>query len=506
LVFVSIGNGAAQPVETITVTGNTDKPPLPPVSRGALTALNKGVEAANKKKYKKALKEFDKACKGNAPDGCFNLLRLLGSDDYGLKDFPRALEAAKRACDLRVIEGCVTYGGAHKFGFMGVGIDHATGEKYLSIACDDGYGVPDACSEVAHYVLGDSNRLNELPALYKVMEEACDNDESEQSNACIMFAAMLAHGIGGEQDEEEALSMYDDFCDLGNSYACYRAGILTHKLARANNKEEQAKARDFLDKACQMDEASACAARLELGFSVNYTKKLWHIQEGDNAKIVAAANKGCELEHPDACFIKGAMLRFGEGVTRDHRKANQNIEKACQDGHYQACIELMLQKELGIGTDIDPAGAANLLDKVCFGNQQTYLGSYCQSLPFFRLEYSEDDRMFTTLAEHSKSQQKGLCNQGNLNACILNALSATNDEERDNFFITFLEQASKHCGPYNSMTWHCSLAIGSNRESDELELSETTLNNLALISEQYPKTIRQACRSNDYDACIAYLA
>ena len=78
---------------------------------------------------------------------------------------------------------------------------------------------------------------------------------------------------------------------------------------------------------------------------------------GEDEKQTAGSDDTCEGGDMTACFSLGVRYSDGEGVPKDHEKANALYQKACDGGHIKGCFNLAIQHKNGEGVPKDQAKA-----------------------------------------------------------------------------------------------------------------------------------------------------
>ena len=91
----------------------------------------------NNKEYDKAVELYKKACDGGKMSGCFNLGIMYASGNGVEKDFKKAAELLKKACDGGEMFGCSNLGFMYAHG-NGVEKDFKKAAELYKKACDGG--------------------------------------------------------------------------------------------------------------------------------------------------------------------------------------------------------------------------------------------------------------------------------------------------------------------------------------------------------------------------------
>lgn len=75
----------------------------------------------------------------------------------------------------------------------------------------------------------------------------------------------------------------------------------------------------------------------------------------DGARVIAAAERACELGPPHGCERLARRLRRGDGAPRDYARAHTVSQRACEHGDYAACLSVGVDLHWGRGVARDRA-------------------------------------------------------------------------------------------------------------------------------------------------------
>ena len=107
-------------------------------------AYEQGEVFYNNKEYDKAAELLKKACDGGNMRGCFNLGVMYDNGNGVEKNEQKAVELYKKACDGGDMNGCGSLGAMYEKG-DGVRQDKRLAKEYVGKACD--LGDEEACKE-----------------------------------------------------------------------------------------------------------------------------------------------------------------------------------------------------------------------------------------------------------------------------------------------------------------------------------------------------------------------
>jgi TPR repeat protein len=217
-----------------------------------------------------------------AQDGgaCLRLGHLLET-----KQDPHAVDAYRKACQLKSLEGCVV-----------VGEVALVGEK------------PDTAAARA------------------LFEQACSGGNQD---GCGNLGTLYLRGIGVPQDAPKGVALLRPACNDGFFDACGNLG-LAYALGLGVT-ADHGRARDLLDKACKGGKRDHCR-NLAMVYS-----------DGDADEQVHAApmlGKLCEEGDAASCFNLAALFATGKTVMENREHASELLQKACDKGLAAACEAL----------------------------------------------------------------------------------------------------------------------------------------------------------------------
>lgn len=182
----------------------------------ACRGLCKSVANADKSKGKSMAEQADEAeakCNKGDAESCATLggAYLLGKGGKA-KDEKKALELLKKACDGKSAFGCEIYGRALDDG-RGIEVDKEGAKEYFKKSCDLGGG--GGCRALAmRYEVSD-------PARIPLLDKACQKDDKL---GCMGLGAAYLHGNqGAPKDLPKAKQFLQKACDLGATSSCEKA-------------------------------------------------------------------------------------------------------------------------------------------------------------------------------------------------------------------------------------------------------------------------------------------
>lgn len=196
----------------------------------------------------------------------------------------RAVELARKGCDLGEAGACAMAGSMLAHGSIGTIEERRGGIDLLQRACDLGHGT--ACL-MAATILG-TDRLGpaDMGKAVALAEKACEAGHGE---GCFLVAAALD---GDREQIDRRVSRYEKGCELGSDNACSHLSILLHNGEGIPADVERAR----------------------------------KVSEG-----------ACARKLPASCLLHGTFLMEGIGGPKDREGARASLTIACEDGSLRAC-------------------------------------------------------------------------------------------------------------------------------------------------------------------------
>ncbi|MEM1086992.1 MAG: tetratricopeptide repeat protein [Pseudomonadota bacterium] len=480
-----------------------------PPKRSAIDASETGKTALFANDQSRALKFLERACDGNDPDGCFYLGGLLSLDNGQFKDFQKASKAFQKGCGLGQLDACGSVGYNMRFGYQGYEADRDRAEAYLWASCDAGNRNPDACALAAEYVRNNSDRRTELAKTREILETACDADEGDFSRACFAFVEYLEHGVGGEDPFPKGASeFYLKSCEQAeSSWGCYRYGVVALRNGDYYRRgdDHRTDARRAFDRACDLDLAAACAARVNMDASATSSYGSGEgvdIESSQETAVVTAADAACALDHPDGCFWSGVFSSIGLGGRPTIEAARENYEQSCELGHYNACLVLKNFLESGVGGPIDSERASIIENDTCFGELDTLT---CMFSAFTVSDFLFDDRVIEKVALTAFPGHEAACQGGNVSRCFkslwyFEAASNTDQQNSDIYIKRVFSNSMDACEANETSSFMCLFIISSSLNDEDL--SEVDQARAIALFERYKKDYTAACFERDVASCM----
>lgn len=270
------------------------------------------------------------ACEKNNAIACYNLGSLVQNREVTLSS-----EAAKeiaqdyyKACDLSYGMGCLRLieiyeaGLIDKEDFNSMTEIYKKASKHLEQSCAK--DTVEACVQLARmYEYGSGVAENFYIALgYR--NRACELKDSHQ---CLLVGDYYAFGRLGKQDFKEAKKYYQNSCDFGNGDGCERVAYL-YLLGKGVRKSKN-QAENFYQKACVLGDGFAC---YQMKFIFNKRFKR-------TTKQTDVPQDACERRTREACYEIGIVYELGIGVPINLARAKRYYKAACAYGYEFACAK-----------------------------------------------------------------------------------------------------------------------------------------------------------------------
>lgn len=322
---------------------------------------------------------FETACKMNHQTACASLARMLFDGTAVSADKPRSRSLATKACEVKDPYGCSEL--AYQQALDG---DAKAALQNYATACDlgDSWG----CRELGFGYLKPENGPVDTAQAMVAFENGCSKNDSASCGqlawyqeekgdtasalqsydkgcklkdgfACTNLGFLYGTAKGVSLDEKRAIELYEKGCSFGNGLGCLNAGNMRN--SDTSTKDELRVALEFYAKGCALDNGDACRFAgvfayegtvdpeshdkgrelTEKACNLNAPRgcALWgyYLETSgfagiDDAKIVAAYLKACDLKLGDGCGDMGRIYANGLfGQPKDPAKAREYYELGC---------------------------------------------------------------------------------------------------------------------------------------------------------------------------------
>jgi len=263
---------------------------------------------------------------------------------------PGELAECRTQCDKGNPQSCAILGHMFEKG-EGTKADMRAAEAAYKAACakKDANG----CTGLGYvYSKSDDPKLKEEST--KIFTEACNEGNGR---AC----SGLGHQALVRRDLDGALRQFDRGCRLGYTRACFYAG---RSLARSGRDDT---AYINFRRACSGGDNRGCLAAGS--YLIGGVGPIKNPEEG--AKLqergLAALGTDCKKDVNDSCEVLGDFYagRYGKGTPKGELAA-EHYEKACGGGQGDACWDVALIYDTGLGgAKKDPAKATKYFGIAC---------------------------------------------------------------------------------------------------------------------------------------------
>jgi len=189
-------------------------------------------------------------------------------------------------------------------------------------------------------------------------QAACD---AGNTAACVRLGNAYYSGWGVPQDDDRTETLFTRACQLGDQDGCvaFAVHIQRHVPPIADGPK---RAVALFETACAHDNGGGCLflAYAYAGVDGQYVVKR------DPARAHALFERACTLRESSGCTGAGIDYVEGrDGFLKDMSRAIDLYQKACDLGAGQACFDLSLWFEQGIGVPVDKARGAALHERAC---------------------------------------------------------------------------------------------------------------------------------------------
>ena len=233
--------------------------------------------------------------------------------------------------------------------------DHAKAKAVFQEALDR--GVEEAAAKLAYQYEKFEGTPVDWPRVYRLYQIAADADVAW---AIRNIGYLRRDGKGLDApDPQGGFAAFSRACDLGNNEACYRAGRILKKDPFGAPKDFE-KAAGLFAIACDNDYASGC-------FDLGYGHATQQFASASDAKAEDFYEKACDLENGGACNNLAVLIESD----RTTRLKDENLiavyyEKGCSLNDKFACRNLASDYEKGSnGTEQSFEEATEFYIKSC---------------------------------------------------------------------------------------------------------------------------------------------
>lgn len=215
-------------------------------------------------------------------------------------------------------------------------------------------------------------RPSEKPHVCKMKDEADCKEQCDKGSAesCYNLAMLQPDSM----PPFDRAAIYKKSCELGFADGCGSAALYQwpislpvksmralDKLFTAKYEKEWRESLELAKKGCQMGSAESCE-----NLGETYDMSVEFPNFADPALAQKAYERGCRLGNAMACGSAAGNLRQGNGVKQDFQKALALLERSCDGGVVDNCIDLAdVLHEGHDGSPKDPARAFAIASRYC---------------------------------------------------------------------------------------------------------------------------------------------
>jgi TPR repeat protein len=196
-----------------------------------------------------ATRLYQRGCDLGGEVACFQLAESYLNGTGVTKDLDRARKLFTATCDKRNAEAC-----AFASDLFETAKDRPRAMELARKACElDPKEQPAACDMVGVYLIEADAKANAKAAL-ALFEQACEITPE----LCKNLGVMLADGVGGtKKDQPRARILYAKACEAGSVKACNNLGLMWRR--GEGGAKDPAKAKALLEQACDGGEPLGCS-------------------------------------------------------------------------------------------------------------------------------------------------------------------------------------------------------------------------------------------------------
>jgi TPR repeat protein len=395
--IIPLGAGAAAPVDSSGKLGSE----LTPLESGEIAKLKKDdrrywQDDDPLKNFPAARSATVKLCDGGDGWGCAQAADSFRKGLGGGSDYTRAMELARKGCQVSQTSSCVILGILYEKG-EAIQPDTQAAARLYRDACTRGN--LRGCADLGNLYQSGHGVALDYSQARTFFQKACDGGEMV---GCSNLGVLDASGLGAAKDSAEAISFYSRACDGGEAAGCYNLGAMEEDGDGAG--KDAARAATLFRKACDAGEMRGC----------NKLGLMYESGEGvarDAAQAIDLYRRACSGGEAMGCFSLGVKLESGQGVAQDFTQSGSMFRKACDGGDMRGCNNLGVMYETGLGVDKDASQAVFFYRKACDGDNM--LG--CK---YVGMMYSSGQGVTLDAARATAFYRKA-CDGGNAEACAM---------------------------------------------------------------------------------------
>jgi hypothetical protein len=314
--------------------------------------------------------------------------RFLADED----EAPLVVMELERECDEGRADACLAFA---RFLVEGADVSHEPTRaiELFDQGCrnDD----LDACYRLGKVVAHGSPGPGDGRAV-RALRRACDD---ERPDACFVLAELVRHGRSGngggrDAQEAEAVPMYRQACEAGNTQSCRR--VADHYVGR----DDRAALVSLYDSMCSARQPHGCTLLAELYGRSDDAAEL--------SRVGPLLERACADEDPGGCAALGrALMRGSFGIAPDAGRAKELLEAGCQAEDWASCAELGRLHEEGVGVRRNTQQARDLYERAC--NRRSGVACYRLGLAhreaMGRGDLERAVQLFRTACESGESER-----------------------------------------------------------------------------------------------------
>jgi serine/threonine protein kinase/TPR repeat protein len=351
--------------ESPTAAGSAPSAPAPIVLADPIAAPKVAAAKAGDECAKGATHACEAACAAHAPGRCEALAKALAKGNGAPKDITRAEKLYQAECDTGAGSACNSLGALFAIGTE-VTKDNAQAITLYKRGCDLDNRAACVNLGAMHF---EGTGVPKNPVLgVTFFSRACPTSGPVEPNGCLNLSIAYAQGLGVPKDPSQAVSYAKQACDHGLGVGCTR--VSTAKLTGDGVPKDVRGAIGELDSACTRGEASACKQLVTV-----YSKGLGDEVPRDDARYRDYLDKACKAHDVRSCQLRGLVQKNDSFETNVALSTGQ-LETSCNAGVLGDCGFLGERAVAGQGMPADRARGIALLDRACKGG----VARACQKL------------------------------------------------------------------------------------------------------------------------------
>ena len=178
----------------------------------------------------------------------------------------------------------------------------------------------------------DRDEIKMLVAPDKMVKEYTKKCKEGDAKICNGLGMLYREGEDVKQDLPKARAFYSMCCNEKEFIGCNDLALMYGNAE--GGKRDATLAIKYYGMSCDGNESIGC---FNLGGIYRYG---WYGVEKKSSKALAFYDKACSLGDEEACYELSVMYEEGLGIEKDSKKSKELLKYACDEGFEEACDKI----------------------------------------------------------------------------------------------------------------------------------------------------------------------